>query len=525
MYRNPVIRGFHPDPSICRVGDDFYLVTSSFEYFPGLPVFHSTDLVNWARIGHCLTRPDQVDLSHVPTSGGIWAPTIRHRDGVFHVVTTVMDESWFANELDADGRVPDPGMRGRHFLVTATDPAGPWSDPVWIDGPGLDPSLLFDDGRVLLTYADAGVVLQCELDPSTGQHLSPTRAIWTGTNEVTSEGPHLYRVGDTYYLLVAEGGTSYGHSIAIARSSSPWGPWEDHPSNPMLSHRTAAGHPLQATGHGDLVEDADGQWWLVFLAIRSQGWPAFHVLGRETCLAPVRWQDGWPFVDGPVDLEVDHARPEQLRPPPLWRDTFTSPQLDGRWNTVRGPDPGVAVTHGRLTLRPPCAGRSFVGTRQLEVDCTARVQLLPLPEADDDECGLTVRMNDRHHYDLGVVRVDGAPAVRLRRRIGSLVHDGPAFPVTQGPVTLEVTSTAWTYSFRFVGAGGGPDVLVGRAEAFYLSTEVAGGFTGVYIGPYAAGTGGADVDWFELRETSGGSEPGTSPPGGHEWTAAPALPP
>jgi len=500
VYRNPVIRGFHPDPSVCRVGTDFYLVTSSFEYFPGMPVFHSTDLVNWTRIGHCLTRPDQVDLSAVPTSGGIWAPTIRHHDGVFHVVTTVMDESSFANELDGEDRFGGPAMRGRHFLVTATDPAGPWSDPVWIDGRGLDPSLLFDDGRVLMTYAHQGVILQCEIDPRTGEHLSASRAVWNGTKEITSEGPHLYRVGDIYYLLVAEGGTSYGHSIAVARSDSPWGPWEPHPGNPVLSHRTAHDHPLQATGHGDLVEDAGGRWWLVFLAVRSQGWPAFHVLGRETCLAPVRWQDGWPFVDGPVAVEVGQEGPEQHPPPTAWRDDFSAPELDGRWNTVRGPDAGVSLLDGRLALRPSDGGRAFVGTRQVEVDCVARAQLLLRPSADGDEAGLTVRMNDRHHYDLGVVRVAGRPVVRLRRRIGSLVGDEPPVPVAEGPVTLRVTSTAWMYSFWVAGADGGPDVLVGKGEAFHLSTEVAGGFTGVYIGPYAVGRGAADVLWFELTD-------------------------
>lgn len=498
MYQNPVIRGFHPDPSVCRVGTDFYLVTSSFEYFPGLPVFHSTDLINWTNIGHCLTRSDQVDLSMVPTSGGIWAPTLRYHDGVFFVITTVMDESRFSNELGSDDRFIGAGMIGRHFIVTAKDPVGPWSDPVWVKGRGLDPSLLFDDGQVLLTYADSGVIFQCSLDAMTGEHLSQSRAIWTGTDEVTSEGPHLYRVGDFYYLMVAEGGTSYGHSIAIARSASPWGPWEGHPSNPLLSHRNVAGHPLQATGHGDLVEDANGRWWLVFLAIRPQGWPSFHVLGRETCLVAVEWRDGWPFVDGPVDVEVaDGARAQQT--PSAWRDNFTAPELGGQWNTVRGPDPAVSLGALGLRLRPSAdSPRSFVGTRQTEAECIAQARLVLRPSADLDEAGLTVRMNDRHHYDVGVVQVEGRCFVRVRRQLGSLIAEGSPIPVPAAALTLRVTCTAWMYTFWIVGVDGSPDIFAGKGEAFYLSTEVAGGFTGVFIGAYATGCGQADFEWFEL---------------------------
>lgn len=504
-YRNPVIRGFHPDPSVCRVGHDFYLVTSSFEYFPGLPVFHSTDLVTWTRIGHCLTRPDQVDLSAAPTSGGIWAPTIRHHDGVFHVVTTVMHESAFANELDEHGRFGGARLAGRHLVVTATDPAGPWSDPVWVDGGGLDPSLYFDDdGQVLFTHAEAGTILQSTVDLATGERTSRTRAIWSGTSEVTSEGPHLYRVGGTFYLLVAEGGTSYGHSVAVARSSSPWGPWEPHPDNPVLSHRTLDGHPVQATGHGDLVEDADGRWWIVFLGIRPRGYPSFHTLGRETFLAPVRWQDGWPWVDGPVGLEVTDGPEDQDRRPTAWREDFSADALDGRWNTVRGPDAGVVVGGGRLLLRPGAPGlppghRAFVGTRQTEAVCRAEAELVLTAAADGDVAGISVRMDDRHHYDVGVEQVDGGPVARLRRRVGSLVDVGPAVPVPAGPVRLRVTAEPFLYSFWLVRADDDAELL-GTGEALYLSSEVAGGFTGVYLGLFAQGAGEAEVGWFELAE-------------------------
>jgi alpha-N-arabinofuranosidase len=502
-YRNPVIRGFHPDPSVCRVGSDFYLVTSSFEYWPGVPVFHSTDLVNWRRIGHCLTRPEQLDLSRVEDSAGIWAPTIRWSDGVFYVITTVMDEANFTNGLDENGQRPPLQLSGRHFLVTATDPAGPWSDPVWVEGGGLDPSLLFDhDGRVLVTHAEGGVLLQSHLDVRTGERDAEERAIWSGTQELTSEGPHLYRIDELYYLMVAEGGTSYGHSISVARSRSPWGPWEDCPGNPILSHRTHDVDPIQATGHGDLFEDGQGSWWLVFLGIRSRGYPAFHNLGRETFLAPVEWVDGWPVVAERVTLEMASAPLGRQRPMPVtWRDDFTSGSLCDEWNTLRGPCPGVQPEPGRLVLRPSATGeRTFVGVRQVEPSCRAEAEVELQPLQDGDEAGLTVFMNGRHHYDLGLVQVDGKQVARLRRRVGSLVSEGPATPVSGGPVRLRVEATPFTYSFWL--QDGEQATLLGSGEVLYLSSEVAGGFTGVYLGLYAAGTGRADVGWFE-RTTTG----------------------
>jgi hypothetical protein len=437
-YRNPVIRGFHPDPSVCRVGGDFYLVTSSFEYFPGLPVFHSTDLVSWRRIGHCLTRPEQVDLSSVPTSGGIWAPTIRHHDGVFYVVTTVMHVAGFTNELDEDGRFAGARLAGRHLLLTATDPAGPWSDPVWVDGDGLDPSLLFDDdGQVLVTHAEAGVILRA---PSTrpaapGRRTpgrsgpAPRRRPARARTSTTSTG----RTTCSWRREAPATGTRRRWPGAAARGA----PGSPTPDNPVLSHRTLDGHPVQATGHGDLVQDADGRWWIVFLGIRPRGYPSFHTLGRETFLAPVRWQDGWPYVEGPVELEVAAGPAQQDRGPGTWRDDFTTGPLDGRWNTVRGPDAGVLAGGGRLVLRPSAPGlppghRAFVGTRQTEAVCRAEAELVLRPLVDGDVAGLSVRMDDRHSYDVGVEQVDGGVVARLRRRVGSLVADGPHVPVPAG---------------------------------------------------------------------------------------------
>ena len=282
-YRNPVIPGFYPDPSICRVGEDYYLVCSSFEYFPGVPIFHSRDLVNWQQIGNVLDRPGQLHFSDdVDASSGIYAPTIRHHDGRFWMVTTNV-------------------AIGRHLIVTATDPAGPWSDPTYIDVPDLDPSLAWDDdGACWLTISG---VANYRINPDTGVVLDGPMPMWSGTGGQYPEAPHLYRVR----RLVVSAGIRGRHAHQPRRVGRqrphPHGPFEPGPANPILTHR-GSGRPIQATGHADLVEASDGTWWMVLLGIRAKGaWPPYHVLGRETFLAPVRWVDGWPVVD-PVEPEL-----------------------------------------------------------------------------------------------------------------------------------------------------------------------------------------------------------------------------
>jgi len=273
-YTNPVIPGGFPDPSICRVGDYYYTVHSTFEYFPGVPIFHSKDLVHWRQIGYCLTRESQLPLRKMRPGGGIYAPTLRYHDGLFYMITT-----------NVDG--------GGNFYVTAKDPTGPWSEPVWLDKEGIDPSLLFDDnGKIYYTrhvgQAD-GYIAQTLLNIGEGKLEGELKKIWGGTGGIWPEGPHLYKINGKYYLMISEGGTSYGHMITIARSDSPWGPFEPNPDNPILTHKDREGNQFRALGHGDLVETPDG-WWIVFLGIRPQGGHYNH-LGREMFLAPLEWNE------------------------------------------------------------------------------------------------------------------------------------------------------------------------------------------------------------------------------------------
>ena len=269
-YKNPVIPGFHPDPSVCRVGDDYYLVNSSFGYFPGVPLFHSRDLINWEQIGNCLTRSSQLSLKNASLLwGGIYAPTIRYNDGMFYMITTNMS---------------DKG----NFIVHTDNPADEWSDPVWLKQGGIDPSLYFEDGKCyMVSNPDNGINL-CQIDPLTGTQLTESKVIWNGTGGRYPEGPHIYKKDNWYYLLISEGGTEYGHKITIARSRNIYGPYLENPSNPILTHinMNAQNNPIQGTGHADIVEATDSSYWMVCLAFRSQT-GCHHLLVHETYLAYV----------------------------------------------------------------------------------------------------------------------------------------------------------------------------------------------------------------------------------------------
>src|SRR5450759_1458595 len=316
-YHNPVIAGFWSDPSVCRVGEDYYLVNSTFEYFPSVPVFHSKDLVNWELIGYCIDRSTQL------TRGlNIFATTIRYHNGIFYMITT---------NVGAEG----------NFYVTATNPAGPWSDPILIQAQGIDPDLFFDDdGRA---YVISSTFVLFEIDLNTGRFISEGRKVWNGTGGRYPEGPHIYKKDGFYYIIAAEGGTEEAHSETIARSKNVWGPYNPNPSNPILTHCNAAGqgNPIQGVGHADIVQAHDGSWWIVFHGYRSIG-GTYHTLGRETCLAPVSWpENGWPVVNGNGTIIENMTcptlplKPFQAEQP---RTEFDTDKLSLEWNYLRYPD-------------------------------------------------------------------------------------------------------------------------------------------------------------------------------------------
>ncbi|MFC7203183.1 glycoside hydrolase family 43 protein [Haloferax namakaokahaiae] len=507
-YINPVLPGTNPDPSVCRVGSTFYLATSSFEYFPGVPLYRSDDLVSWEQIGHCFNRESQLDLSDTDTSGGIYAPTLRYHDGTFYLVTT------------------DVGGQG-NVLLTAADPAGEWSEPTQLDVPGFDPDLFFDGDTAYLSYAHGPTlaettIKQATVNPDTGDVGEPSE-LWRGIEGTFAEAPHLYRVDGTYYLLTAEGGTHLNHMVVAARSDDPTGPFEACPTNPILSHR---GHPMQsikATGHGDLVDAPDGTWWLVFLGIRQQGGhPGWHQLGRETFLAPVEWVDGWPVVNGgelitprmTVDsLPGDGSAPDRAAPARATLATFDDETLDVAFEHRRNPDESAySLTEppGSLTLRGRTeslgdSGATFVGRRQAHFDCRIDTRFTFDP-AEGAEAGLALVADERHHYEIGVTRIDGTTVAIVRLRIGDATETVVETPVDGPEHSVRVDATAEEYRLSYLQGDKDYPEAVGTASSKYLSTEVTGNFTGVYIGPYATtgedATSPASFDYFTYEPTA-----------------------
>jgi xylan 1,4-beta-xylosidase len=480
---HPVIPGFHPDPSVCRVGDEYLLVTSTFTWFPGVPVFRSRDLVEWEQVGNVLDRPSQLDLSATGSwsSWGIFAPTVRHHDGRLWMITTNVSEAGITN-----------------FFVTAEGPEGPWSDPVTVDVVGIDPDLAWDgDGTCWVHFSMAGI-MRVRIDDATGEVLEAPEPTWSGTGLAHPEAPHLYERDGTWYLLIAEGGTERGHTVSIARGPSPTGPWEGCPANPIVSHRST-GHPIQNTGHADLVEGVDGSWWMVLLGVRPRGTsPGFHVLGRETFLASVEWVDGWPVV-GEVGLDED-------RWPRAVRHDFDEPTLGPEWIAVRRHPMALAsLARGRLTVAGSEATLdstepAFVGRRQQHHLCRVRALLDP---GTASEAGLGVVMDDTAHDEVALVRDEGRGArVVARARSGPFQTTLGEAPAPPGPVVLRIETAPDPRApdiirLGFEGEDGVFQVL-GEVDGRYLSTEVTGGFIGRVLGMYAVG-GEAAFDWFEYE--------------------------
>jgi xylan 1,4-beta-xylosidase len=510
--QNPILPGCYPDPSICRVGTDFYLVNSTFEYFPGLPIFHSTDLVHWTQLGHVITRADQLDYSGIASSGGLYAPTIRHHDDKFWLVCTLVD--------------PNDATRGGNFLVTADDPAGPWSDPIWLDVAGIDPSIFFDDdGRIWMhgtrpaprpQWEQQTEVWVREYDPVAQRLIGEETIIWNGAmlGVVWAEGPHLYKIRGSYFLLAAEGGTEIHHSVAIARSASVTGPYESNKCNPVLTHRHLGREvDVVGAGHADLVKAADGSWWAFLLAMRIYG--GYHYpLGRETFLVPVTWQDGWPvFAPGvgriPATVEVPFASDLPLGAVQGAVGGPVPPD-DLRWTTLRGPADGFAtVEHGAWRLRPSTqtlndAGTpAFLGIRQQHRNADFVATLVP-DLGVGEEAGLVIRQGELDHVRFGITPVaEGLYRVSaVHRRAGADSVLG-SLTIGEGPFRLAIKARGREYTLTCARTES-DEAVVAHADASSLDTIATGGFLGLWLGIYTQtdgqpGVGSVLVDKVEYR--------------------------
>lgn len=500
-YENPILRGMNPDPSICRVGDDYYLVTSTFEFFPGIPIYHSKDLVNWKQIGHVLHRPENCLVEGAYSSGGNYAPAIRYNDGTFYVSCT-----------NYGGK----GSQGAYY-VTASNPAGPWSDPVWVGNWNVDPSMLFaNDSMYWISPDNKGSFMVGTMDPQTGKTITPLRLIASGLGGSSPEGPHMYKINDYYYLMSAEGGTGYEHREVIQRSKSPYGPFEPSPYNPVISNMNHPENPFQAIGHADLVQLPDESWWLVCLGIRPQGGKYQH-LGRETFMAPVSWtEDGWPIAGTNGVMETTYPVPNL--PEHKWakdpiRDEFDASTLGLAWTFIREPHaedwslsekPGFLRLNGSAVSLKDKSSPAFVGRRQTALNMAAAAKISFNPSSENEEAGLVIRANDENHYALVIRLRNGKREAEFRKFLKNETTEERYMELPEGEIVLRISSTPLEYKF-WIQTEGNKATLVSSAPTKDLANERTGGFIGVFIGMYASGNGQAntspaDFDWFDFEE-------------------------
>lgn len=489
-YTNPILPGFYPDPSICEANGEFYLVNSSFDYFPGIPLHHSTDLVNWKQIGNVLDRKSQLPLErqrNYPVSQGIYAPTIRYHKGVFYVISTNMSSM-------------------ETFYTWTSHPESGWSEITTIDNfVGYDPSLYFDDDDTVYLTAAAipwpsdskKGIIQAKIDIETGKLLSDVEHIWGGTGYSSPEGPHLFKKDGWYYLIAAEGGTEFGHMQTVSRSENPFGPFENNPNNPIVSNRSTS-LPIQATGHADMLETNNGEWVAVLHGIRPVDKHKIHHMGRETLLVPVQWtKDDWPILGNNGRVEVTHELEGESKQKEResWKDEFNHSKLDVRWNSLKNLDNnswklqnGLALLGNEFNLNSSSKPPVFIGCRQQDKKCSISVELEFFPKQEGEEAGITVFMNEDFHYDLYRTKLDGKQLLVLRKQVGDIAHIDKVIPISDSAISLGVSALNDSYEW-YIEQKGREKQLIGRGEARLLAKEIAGGFTGVYLGMYATGNG------------------------------------
>lgn len=478
-YLNPVIRGFNPDPSVCRVGSDYYLVTSTFEYFPGIPVYHSTDLINWEHIANAVTRPMQLPMSEAEASGGIWAPTIRYNDGIFYITAT---------------------FSGRgNFIISATDPCGEWSDAVWTDMDGIDPSMLFDGGKMYYCANDCGSrsgkyktegISLAEMNPKTGKVIGEIRRIWEGTGGGWLEAPHIYHIGGWYYLLAAEGGTGENHTAVLARSRDIWGGYEPCPYNPILTNRNDTTKQISCAGHADLIDTPSGDWYMAHLAARPYV-SGKTTLGRETFLTRVKWVDGW-FIAENNRAHIENESDAEQRIDTHFVCDFKTADWENRWLFVRGRnDDYIKRGNGAMTLCPNTkltdkhGFPSMAAVRQPDFECTVEIELEFVPHENGDEAGLCVYLSPDNIYSVAKKRENGADYIVVTAHADDFVMEVYRAEAPEGNLRFKIESDTKRYEFYYA-VSGGEYISAGTASAKFITTDVAERcFTGTVIGAYA----------------------------------------
>lgn len=519
-YNNPIISGYNPDPSICRVGEDYYIANSSFEYFPGVPVYHSKNLVNWELISYCLTDKEQLDLHKARSSGGIYAPMLCYHDSTFFMTTT---------------NVTGKG----HLIVHTKDIRKGWSKPVWVNQDGIDPTLFFDDGKVYFastSFDDDGRqgIFMCEIDPYTGEKLTESVCISYGCGGSCPEGPHLYKWFGKYYLLMAEGGTEYGHMVTLQRADSVYGPYEACPHNPILSHRYDSVRDISCTGHADIMQDHNGNWWLVCLGTRSSGERGRHLLlhhlGRETFLSPVVWnEDGWPVVgnNGTIALEMEGELPcgEIVPVSHDFADDFSKKEFSLHYNFLRNPfmenyvrdtQSKTLLLNGTEVTLNDVDSPTWLGIRQKGFETVTDVSVKIEDVREGNRAGLTAFYNDSYHYEIYVTKDGSSRKVCLAKHVHDIFAVTASVDISDTDIksssdagiaddndkwiNLRMTSDRDHYYFYYANEDNKEYKLLGTAVTVGLATEttMTMTFTGTYIGMFAENGKGIFKD-FSVR--------------------------
>lgn len=500
-YKNPILEGFSPDPSICAVGDDYYLVTSTFAYFPGVPIYHSKDLVNWRQIGNILDRPEQLPLQNADHSQGIFASSIRYHEGIFYMTTTNV-------------------TNGGNFYVTATDPAGPWSNPYYLENaPGIDPSLFFDDnGKCYYvgtrpnpkgpTYNGDWEVWIQELDLETHQLIGVSTALWKGAlrDAIWPEGPHIYKKDGYYYLMIAEGGTSFNHAITIARSEKIDGPYIGNKNNPILTHRhLGKDFPVCNVGHGDLVETPDGKWYMTCLASRI--FDGYSNLGRETFLAEVVWEDGWPVVnpgEGRLLVEAEHYLPIV----PLQKfENITIDPRNVEFMYLRNKNEDNYLwneTESQLRLIPTKIGLNdidsptYVGVRQKSMYYQFEVNINN-QLSENAYGGIVILQNNEYYIQLIVQKTADSHQIRMESVINGEKNILGKATIEESKLKLVFFGNGQRLTGKVISHN--ETVIVAEdIDCHYLSTEVAGGFVGCTLGIFTVTNDETDTGYLEVSE-------------------------
>tara|TARA_B100001564_G_scaffold350290_1_gene354548 strand:+ start:3644 stop:5338 length:1695 start_codon:yes stop_codon:yes gene_type:complete len=541
FYINPIISGAHPDPSICRVGDDFYIVNSSFEYFPGLPIHHSKDLVNWELIGHGLHREDQcngeMNLVDVQSDGGIHAPTIRYHKGKFYIITTNVYNS-------GDGK---PGLM-RNFIITAENPSGPWSDPHIIEGaPGIDPDIFFDsNGKVYfigthnpgdMNSNGIGEIWVQELDIKNWMLKGKRKTVWDGVFGCCTEGPHIYKEHGLYYLLVAEGGTGKNHAVMMAASENIFGPYEENPRNPVLTTRhVTEDYFVNSTGHADMIELPDKRWYMVSLGKRNDI-DGDANMGRETYLTPmvweptiVKWQQvtetNWEPVNylfpvaSPLTGKVERYEKLPFQDKPQYKnntfkDDFLFPKLDLEWTFIRVPQKNTYSLEAnigslRLYTKPGTIENrkrfSMIGFRQRESDFEYQVKMEFAPKDDKVESGIIHYQKERNYLSNTVYKENKRFYLEQRLKEKDKINEKTIKRILlkdyKNNILFKVVSKNAKYTFYYSLNDGENFKYFTSLDAIKMLDR---NYTGALLGVFSTSNGNkssdyADYDWVLYKD-------------------------